>query len=336
MRLSASLTVVGALLLMSGVLAAMVGEAMRLNSPSNGQVFVRAGEILAAAGLACGLAVIVAVAIGASRRRPVGVRAARNGRAARSRRADERASVVQAEQAAGWGGSAGVEHAAAGWGGFASVTSQWPVGQPEFVAPPRGDAAAEEWLSQFRPVYAASEPEPETEPQREPEPEPDTGHEHLQERRVFSGYADDGWQSAEIPDNTTRWPEPVFAQDAAVVELRSRPETWSVFDPAPDPRRDYLAQSLPASEPEIPRVNGGSLHTRELSDSLAVDDLAVDDTVPLPAIADIPPMPEWPAPGPDSPRPVPVPARTRLDHRCFLDPGESDLPGPATSSAIMR
>src|SRR5712691_2936415 len=73
MRLSASLTVVGALLLMSGVLMALVGEAMRLNSPRDGQAFVRAGEILAAAGLACGLAVMLAVAVGATRRRPAGL-----------------------------------------------------------------------------------------------------------------------------------------------------------------------------------------------------------------------------------------------------------------------
>jgi len=381
MRLSASLTVVGALLLMSGVLMALVGEAMRLNSPRDGQAFVRAGEILAAAGLACGLAVMLAVAVGATRRRPAGLRAARRGRAAQSGRASKRggfAQVVQAaaerggfaqeKQPAAWGGFAQgepaaaewvgfgqaeqagaesggfaqVEQAAAGWGDFASVTSQWPVGRLEQVTPPRGDhAAVEEWLSQFRPVHAASAAEP------EPEPEPEPWLEHVQERRVSSAYTDDGWQPEEIPaDSATRWPEPAFAQDAAVVDLRFRREALSLFDPAPDPRRDYLAQSAPASGLEIPRVSGGGLHARELSDPLAVDDdpLAVDDTVPLPVIAadispasvssapvspasvspasvssaSVPPASvssasAWFTPGLAPPTPVPAPARAKLD-----------------------
>jgi hypothetical protein len=346
MRLSASLTVVGALLLMSGVLIALVGEARRLNSPQDGQTFVRAGEILAAAGLACGLAVMVAVAVGAFRRRPAGLRAARRGRAAQSGRASEWDGFAQVEQAAGWGGFDPVEQAAAGWDDSAQVeqaAAEWdefaqvsqaahrrpaeqeritadqagaderePAGRREHVTPPRGDdAAAEEWLSQFRPAHAAST--------AEPEPEPQPGYERVQERRV-TAYADDDWQPEEVPaDYAARWPEPAFAQDAAVVDLRPRREALPRFDPASDSRRDYLAQSLPASGPEIPWVNCSGLQARELSDSLAVD-----DTVPLPVIAaDIPPasvppasgsLPSGPTPsGPTPPGLVAAPARAKLD-----------------------
>lgn len=88
-RLSAGLTVVGAVLVMSGVIMALVGEGLRLKTPGGPRGLVSAGELTAALGLACGLAVMVIIASASGRRQQDGRlrqddRAARqDGRAAR-------------------------------------------------------------------------------------------------------------------------------------------------------------------------------------------------------------------------------------------------------------
>ncbi len=58
------LTVVGAVLLMVGVITVLVGEAMRVKSPHGWQGVVRLGETVAACGLGCGLALLAAAAAG--------------------------------------------------------------------------------------------------------------------------------------------------------------------------------------------------------------------------------------------------------------------------------
>ena len=64
MRVLVGLTVVGAVLLMVGVITVLVGEAMRVKSPHAWQGVVRLGETVAACGLGCGLALLAAAAAG--------------------------------------------------------------------------------------------------------------------------------------------------------------------------------------------------------------------------------------------------------------------------------
>ena len=58
------LTVVGAVLLMVGVITVLVSEAMRVKSPHGWPGAVRLGETVAACGLGCGLALLAAAAAG--------------------------------------------------------------------------------------------------------------------------------------------------------------------------------------------------------------------------------------------------------------------------------
>jgi hypothetical protein len=86
MRVSIGLTVAGAVLLMVGVITVFVGEVMRLKSPHGWQGTVGLGEVVAAGGLGCGLALLAVVAAGRpGRRRP----AARSRSAWRRDSADE-------------------------------------------------------------------------------------------------------------------------------------------------------------------------------------------------------------------------------------------------------
>lgn len=67
MRLAVGLTCIGALLLVSGALMALAGEAMGLASPGSWHHLVGVGETLAILGFAVGLAVVFVLASGASR-----------------------------------------------------------------------------------------------------------------------------------------------------------------------------------------------------------------------------------------------------------------------------
>jgi hypothetical protein len=64
MRFAMALTVVGAVLLITGLLMVSVGEALRLKSGHGGSGTVRAGEIVACLGLAIGVALTIALTSG--------------------------------------------------------------------------------------------------------------------------------------------------------------------------------------------------------------------------------------------------------------------------------
>jgi hypothetical protein len=68
-RLSAGLTVVGGILLMSGAIMALVGEAMRLKPSGELHGLVNSGKVIAILGLGCGVAALAVVVAGESGRR---------------------------------------------------------------------------------------------------------------------------------------------------------------------------------------------------------------------------------------------------------------------------
>jgi hypothetical protein len=68
MRLVMGLTVAGAALLACGVVLVLVGSILRLNSPHDGQGFVRAGEAVAICGLAFGVGLLVVLIIDVANR----------------------------------------------------------------------------------------------------------------------------------------------------------------------------------------------------------------------------------------------------------------------------
>ncbi len=90
MRLAVGLTCIGALLLVSGALMALAGEAMGLASPGPWHHLVGAGETLAILGFAVGLAVVFVLASGASRNDRPDEAAARQGHTAQRGRAGQR------------------------------------------------------------------------------------------------------------------------------------------------------------------------------------------------------------------------------------------------------
>jgi len=66
---SGGLTIVGAVLLISGVTSGLVGEALHRDNVATWRLLAVAGGVLAAAGLLCGLALLVLLVAGRSRRR---------------------------------------------------------------------------------------------------------------------------------------------------------------------------------------------------------------------------------------------------------------------------
>ncbi len=64
MRLAMGLTIVGAVLLITGLLMVFVSEALRLKSEHSGPGTVRAGEFVAVCGLGIGVALLVALTVG--------------------------------------------------------------------------------------------------------------------------------------------------------------------------------------------------------------------------------------------------------------------------------
>ncbi|MGA8453797.1 MAG: hypothetical protein WB800_00220, partial [Streptosporangiaceae bacterium] len=62
MRLVMGLTVIGAALLVSGLLLTIIGSALRLKSPHHGSGLAQLGEVLAICGLAVGVVLIVVLA----------------------------------------------------------------------------------------------------------------------------------------------------------------------------------------------------------------------------------------------------------------------------------
>jgi hypothetical protein len=92
MRAFVGLTVAGAVLLMTGVLMMLIGEAMRLHSPHGWQGIIGLGERAAVSGLGCGLVLMVIVATVRPSRSRTPARAAgrpdRSGRSARHTQAE--------------------------------------------------------------------------------------------------------------------------------------------------------------------------------------------------------------------------------------------------------
>jgi hypothetical protein len=137
MRLAGGLTVVGAVLLMSGVVMVLVGEAQRLKSPGGLRALISAGEIMAALGLGFGMTAMVVVIAGTSRLRRPQRRAAQRGHDEWARAA--RAAGTRARVARAAGARARAAQAIGGPGRDARGLGH------------RGhDVAAEEWLSPFR------------------------------------------------------------------------------------------------------------------------------------------------------------------------------------------
>jgi hypothetical protein len=92
MRLAMGLTVVGAALLITGLLMTFVGEAQRLRSAHSEPGIVRTGEFVAVCGLGIGVALLVAMMVGrADRGRADRSRADRSGRGKRRRAGAPRA-----------------------------------------------------------------------------------------------------------------------------------------------------------------------------------------------------------------------------------------------------
>jgi hypothetical protein len=68
MRVRAGLTAAGSVLLLLGIVTISVGHAMRATSPRAWQGLIDAGEIAAACGLGCGLALLIIITTGRSGR----------------------------------------------------------------------------------------------------------------------------------------------------------------------------------------------------------------------------------------------------------------------------
>ncbi len=172
------LTVVGAVLLMIGVITVLVGEAMRVKSPHGWQGIIRLGETVAACGLGCGLALLAAVAAG----RPGARRPAARARSAARLPADSRLPAESTSRAA--------SGPASGPPGYA-----WDGGSQDAW---RRDSA-DDWLSALRNSAAVHAPEP-TRWSGEP----------IQEFSPALDYADDGWRTDSVTGfgSGARPPEP--------------------------------------------------------------------------------------------------------------------------------
>jgi hypothetical protein len=167
-RLFAGLTVVGAFLLMSGVILVVIGEAMRLRTSAGWHQLVSDGEGLAALGLTFGVAVVVVMAAGSARPQRPGRRSAEPVQHA-AQRPPERSAQRSTQHAAHRG----------------------------------HDAAADEWLSSFRTARAEHRPEFEGSP--EFDDVAGTGHADpwggadawgqagASSHADTPGWADDGW-----------------------------------------------------------------------------------------------------------------------------------------------
>lgn len=86
LRLAMGLTVVGAVLLITGLLMVLVGEALRLKSGHGGPGIARTGELVAFCGLGIGVALLVGLMVGRTDRARADRAHAERARADRSRR----------------------------------------------------------------------------------------------------------------------------------------------------------------------------------------------------------------------------------------------------------
>jgi hypothetical protein len=157
MRLAMGLTIIGAVLLITGLLMVLVGEALRLKSGHGGTGIAGTGELVAFCGLGIGVALLVVLAVGRPDRGPAD--RVRGGRARSDRARSDRARGDGTGRGRRWAASAG--------------------GRPG-----RRRDTAEEWLGPLRTAGAGVIPR--HVPPHWPEP--------AVSRPAADGYADDGWR----------------------------------------------------------------------------------------------------------------------------------------------
>ncbi|HEV2241350.1 MAG TPA: hypothetical protein VGR98_09910 [Streptosporangiaceae bacterium] len=170
------LTIIGAVLLITGLLMVLVGEALRLKSGHGGTGIAGTGELVAFCGLGIGVALLAVLAVGRPHRGPAD--RARSGRVRSDRARSDRA---RSDRARGDGSGRGRRRSAVGAGG----------------RPGRRRDTAEEWLGPLRTAGAGVIPR--QVPPRWPEA--------AESRPAADGYADDGWH----PDLDQEWsPGPAY------------------------------------------------------------------------------------------------------------------------------
>lgn len=265
MRVSVGLTVTGSILLMAGLITMGAGEVMRLKSVHGGTGIVGLGEIVAACGLGCGLALLVTVAAGRPRRRAAArSRAPLRSRADSRSRLDIRSRVADRPRSGGRSRDASRSRdAARSQDAARSGRAGWPARSDRSRRQGRGghtwngdleDAwrrdSADDWLSPLRnsaPAHAA-------EPDRQP-----AGP--VSEFVPASDYADDGWQ----PEGRAAGPAARFrpAEPPPVTQPGGVHRAGGVTDPQPgyvtgpqpgyvtdpQPGHENVPSSLPASQP---------------------------------------------------------------------------------------
>jgi hypothetical protein len=169
MHVAVALIVTGAVIFMAGVLAALVGEAVRLTSPHVGSAAVRPpavvwiGAIAAASGLVLGLGTLLLVLPGVTAVRAPGPRWSG------ARRSGPRRSGPRIEDARPHRDS---------W-------DSWDNGRQD---------SAEDWLRPLRAGHAMGSASPERAP----------GQERGQASDWIAGYADDGWHPDFLPGQQGR------------------------------------------------------------------------------------------------------------------------------------
>jgi hypothetical protein len=155
MRLAMGLTILGAVLLITGLLMVVIGETLRLKSGHGGAGIVGPGEFLAFCGLGIGVALLVVLAVGRVDREPA-----------------DRAGTVPARAEPARGDGSGRSR------------RRWAVGAGGRSARRRG--SAEEWLGPLRTAGAGIA-------QRVAPPPPPSWPEPAENRPGADDYVDDGW-----------------------------------------------------------------------------------------------------------------------------------------------
>jgi hypothetical protein len=286
MRVWFGLTVAGAVLLMVGVITILVGEALRVKSPHGWEGTVGLGEIVAASGLGCGLALLAGVAAG----RPGGRRAA-----ARSRSVSRRRSVSTSRSASRSVPAGGpVARPSPGTAIRPGPTtrpgrSDRPQQQspPEYTWDGGGQDAwrrdsAEDWLSPLRNPGAA----------RTPEPFRWSGQ-PIQEFSPALDYADDGWRTGSVagPAADSRPPGPPQPRGGAHRATGS-PGPQASYESIPQPR--YPTDPRPGDHTD--RESGQEIAPSSLPAGPAAGADEAADTAPLTVIMASRSLPVPPAP----------------------------------------
>jgi hypothetical protein len=183
MRLAMGLTIIGAVLLITGLLMVIVGEALRLKSGHSGTGIAGTGELVAFCGLGIGMALLVVLAVGRHDRAPAD--RARAGRARIDRAAGDGSGRGRRRSAVG----------AAGRPGRRRDTAQ------EWLGPPR--TAGARVLPRHLPPYwpELAESRPGADDYADDGWHPDLGQEWRPgPAYVWNPGEEDGWDNAEDGD----------------------------------------------------------------------------------------------------------------------------------------